>query len=141
MNLYLHIVISHVPLYFETSDFKNALVERFEAFLAVVKKILLHSTSRDVSRQEPILEILTRHVYRQYAEPKRTKSLKMSQLFRKHIFPELSIVVSERNRQDVNSLVQNLVTLGYKEGEHWTRERLKITFCTAESVSRFRDSL
>lgn len=140
MNLYLHNIITHVPSYFESSDFKNASVERFEAFLAIVKKILLHSTSRDVCRQEPIQEIVTRHVFRQYGEIRCKKATKLAQLFRQHEFRELAFCASD-DEGDVNSFLNTLLSFGYKEGENWKRENGAIVFRTVDSVRNFHASL
>src|SRR5690606_10551283 len=49
MSLYLHNIVTHIPEMFECMDFKNSNTERFEGFLAFVKKTLNDSTNRNPS--------------------------------------------------------------------------------------------
>lgn len=64
MNLYLHNIVGHIPDFFECMDFKNSNTERFEGFLAFMKKTLNDSTNRNPSHEQAALEVFTRHHFR-----------------------------------------------------------------------------
>lgn len=136
MDLYLHMIVAHMGLFFETMDIKNSSTERGESWLGWGKKILKMFTDRNLSNAQAFRELLIRHHYRALFSEESTTPYdpmrsKIAKEFKKHIFEEIFIDVVEENREDVEAFLCYLEKLGYlEEDEVWKREGDRITFRT-----------
>eukprot|EP01089_Gocevia_fonbrunei_P000954 TRINITY_DN10919_c0_g2_i4.p1 TRINITY_DN10919_c0_g2~~TRINITY_DN10919_c0_g2_i4.p1 ORF type:complete len:223 (+),score=35.71 TRINITY_DN10919_c0_g2_i4:517-1185(+) len=63
MDLYLHVIVMHMPDFYEKMDFKNVNTERAEGFLAKMKRILSDFTTRDFKSDQTLREVIIRHAF------------------------------------------------------------------------------
>jgi len=92
MDLYFHTLL-HLPFFFKHLDFRNVNTKRAEGFLAEMKFILEHFTTRNFGMSQTLLEVIIRHHYQsQLLEETglqdRGRS-KISRLFDCHVFEEM----------------------------------------------------
>lgn len=145
MNLYVHNIVAHIPDFFELLDFKNSATERFEGFLASVKKTLNDSTNRDPSHEQAIQEVFLRHYFRaiglryqgKFSYPLYSKISK--HFSQHHEFKELSIDINEQNLNDVKSFLSHLSSLGYSH--LYNVEFTRVSFSTLEAAQELQAGL
>lgn len=121
MNLYLHNMVLHIPDFFESMDFKNSNTERFEGFLAVMKKVLNDSTNRNPNHPHAVLQVFIRHHFRGVGAEYKGKYYhplysKITRHFSKsHVMKELQLKRTPANAVDLDALLKTLKADGYSQ--------------------------
>eukprot|EP01089_Gocevia_fonbrunei_P013707 TRINITY_DN3570_c0_g2_i2.p2 TRINITY_DN3570_c0_g2~~TRINITY_DN3570_c0_g2_i2.p2 ORF type:complete len:152 (-),score=23.62 TRINITY_DN3570_c0_g2_i2:783-1238(-) len=144
MDLYLHVVVMHMPTFYEVMDFRNVNTERAEGFLAKLKRVLSGFTNRNLKNDQPLREVLIRHVFKANiigeTEDESQARNDISKAFQSHKFDELVIEIDEKNHTDVLSLIQTLNDYGYTETNgDWKHDTSTITFNTLKGVQSVFD--
>lgn len=145
MNLYLHNLVLHTPDFFESMDFKNCSTERFEGFLALMKKVLNDSTNRNPTHAQAVLQVLVRHHFRavgtdykgKYFHPLYSKISK--HFLERHEMRELSIDRTDGNSDDLDALITTLSAHGYSQ--FFTVRPGSIQFETLEDAQQLQAGL
>ena len=142
MDLYLHMIIAHMGLFYEKMDFQNTNTEGGESWLGWAKKILKLCTNKDLSSDQPLRELCVRHhfrggFYQDCSAPYDPMKSKIAKEFKKHNFEEVEILIVDDNREDVEAFLKYLDRQGYtEEDECWRREGEKITFNTVKTAQQ-----
>ena len=144
MDLYLHIIISHMGLFYEKMDFKNSSTERGESWLGWGKKILKLFTNKNLSGDQALRELCVRHHNRKDIKEKEAPydpmKGKIAKEFRKHVFEEIELEMREDNSGDVEAFLQYLEELGYlAEDQCWRVEGKRVIFNTVRAAQEAYD--
>jgi hypothetical protein len=140
MSVYLHTLVAHAPIVFQTVDFRSTNTERPEAKLAWIKNVLNNTTDKNLKMPQALREVLLRHVadsmqfingYKDM-DPGQSQA-SISKSFKNYVFSELEVSLSEHKCDDVDALLQNLTTHGFAAGQDWKQENGKIIFTTQEA--------
>lgn len=144
MDLYMHNVVSHAAEFYEKMDFRNASTERYEGFLAFVKRILKYSSNRNLGKAQALREVFVRLHYRDQAmhkDPKRPSSVfsRIDREFSNFEFREIVIPVTDNNRSEVESYTSTLEKHGFlKEESIWVLCDSSLSFSTVAETQRWR---